>query len=51
MFYDGNMYHYIEIVEQDSSNKYHVLYRHNDLRTNHSCGKLISNIISFNLGV
>lgn len=44
MFFDGNSYHYIENVKHDSSNdKYHVLYKHNDLSTNHTCGKSISN--------
>lgn len=39
MFFDGNSYHYIETVEHDSGNKYHVLYKHEDIRTNHTCGK------------
>ncbi|VVC31963.1 Hypothetical protein CINCED_3A014758 [Cinara cedri] len=38
MFFDGNSFHYIENVEQNSGNKSHVLYSHEDLNTNHTCG-------------
>lgn len=39
MIFDGSGYHYIENIEHDSGDKNHVLYRHEDLKTNHTCGK------------
>lgn len=39
MFFDGSLFHYIENVENDSGDKYQVLYRNDDLKTNHTCGK------------
>lgn len=39
MFFDGSSYHYIENVECGLGNKCHVLYKHGDLNTNHTCGK------------
>lgn len=47
MFYDGISYHYIENVKRDLGNKYHVLYKHEDLRTNHTCGKWKLNLVLF----
>ncbi|XP_060864601.1 disintegrin and metalloproteinase domain-containing protein 9 [Metopolophium dirhodum] len=38
MFFDGISYHYIENVERESGDKYHILYKHEDLNTNHTCG-------------
>jgi len=43
MFFDGISYHYIENVERESGDKYHILYKHEDLRTNHTCGKCLKN--------
>lgn len=43
MFFDGDAYHYIEKIESESGDKYHVLYKHDDLRTNYTCGKRTSN--------
>lgn len=40
MFFDGHLFHYIENIEHDSGEKYHLLYKHDDLRTNYTCGKL-----------
>lgn len=40
MFFDGHLFHYIENIELNSGKKYHILYKHDDLRTNHTCGKL-----------
>lgn len=47
MFFDGSSYHYIENVEHDSGDKYHVLYKHEDLKTNHTCGNLMSNLVLY----
>lgn len=40
MFFDGNSFHYIENIDHDSGEPTHILYRHDDLRTNQSCGKV-----------
>lgn len=39
MFFDGISYHYIENFERESDDKYHILYKHEDLKANYTCGK------------
>ncbi|XP_025201152.1 disintegrin and metalloproteinase domain-containing protein 9 [Melanaphis sacchari] len=38
MFFDEISYHYIENAEREPGNKFHILYKHKDLRANFTCG-------------